>query len=275
MCKFTALTLALLALLALVFPVHAARPAADGLTFQNPSLRLAFVANDSGTGVARHASQQVCPPSTTTYTLHVESAGGATDRQITINVTAPARSFTFSPKSGPAGSEVNLYLSTPANQLVVYFAGRMLPKKVSPDGKTVTITIPGDASGSGYFELQWDGQTIKAAEPFVVTSPTAQGDLILEDVFLSTGGEMILRVAQSPTGKLSGSFQYDVAVMAAGQWVLVTQGSFQIPTGSQAFWTGYKPQSAGGTTRSYRIRIDPNNLIPETNNGNNEMIKVF
>jgi hypothetical protein len=101
----------------------------------------------NGAGVAGHATQQVCPPSTATYTLHVEYAGGATDRQITINVTAPARSFTFSPKSGPAGSEVHLYLSVPANQLVVYFAGRMLPKQMSP--ATPAAAATSSCSGTG------------------------------------------------------------------------------------------------------------------------------
>jgi hypothetical protein len=114
---------------------------------------------------------------------------------------------------------------------------------------------------------------VKASEPFVVTPPAAQGDLILEDVFLSTQGEIILRVAQSPTGKLSGTFQYRVEAVATG--VIMVQGSFQIPTGSQAFWTGYKQPSPGGTGGQYRIRIDPNNLIPETNENNNELIRTL
>jgi hypothetical protein len=40
-----------------------------------------------GAGVVGHGSKQVCPGSTTTYTLHVEHAAGATDRTVTINVT--------------------------------------------------------------------------------------------------------------------------------------------------------------------------------------------
>jgi len=41
----------------------------------------------NGAGVAGHAAQQVCPPSTATYTLRVEYAGGVTEKQVTITVT--------------------------------------------------------------------------------------------------------------------------------------------------------------------------------------------
>ncbi len=41
----------------------------------------------NGAGVAGHAAQQVCPSSTTTYTLRVEHAGGVTEKQVTITVT--------------------------------------------------------------------------------------------------------------------------------------------------------------------------------------------
>ena len=42
-----------------------------------------------GAGVTGHGSKQVCPPSTTTYTLHVvKMDGSATDRQVTIAVNA-------------------------------------------------------------------------------------------------------------------------------------------------------------------------------------------
>jgi hypothetical protein len=43
----------------------------------------------NGQGVAGQGSQQVCPASTTTYTLRVEAAGGNVDRGVTVEVTAP------------------------------------------------------------------------------------------------------------------------------------------------------------------------------------------
>jgi hypothetical protein len=78
----------------------------------------------------------------------------------------PPLSFTFSPKSGPGGTEVQLYLSAPL-QVEVFYNGRLLPKKVSPDGKTLTVTIPAGAA-SGYFALRWDGQSVKTSEQFIV-----------------------------------------------------------------------------------------------------------
>jgi subtilase family serine protease len=53
--------------------------------------------------------------------------------------------------------------------------------------------------------------------------------------------------------------------------VLVRQGSFTVPTGSQAFWTGYTA-SPGVTLEA---RIDSNNQIPETNENNNAITKSF
>ncbi|MBU0490864.1 MAG: hypothetical protein KKB13_03350 [Chloroflexi bacterium] len=178
---------------------------------------------------------------------------------------APPLTFTFSPQSGPAGSDVKLYLSAPVQPVTVYYNGQVLPKRVLDGGQTLEVTIPGNASGSGYFELQWDGQSVKASEPFTVTPPPAQGDLILEDVFLSADGRVILRVAQSPSDALSGSFGYRVVAQATN--VIVAQGSFAIPSGGQALWTDYKP---GGQV-TLIVRIDPGNLIPETNEDNNAM----
>ncbi len=93
--------------------------------------------------------------------------------------------------------------------------------------------------------------------------PPAAGDLILLEFFQSTGGEIIMRVANQPAASLSGSFQY--AVFADG--VQVRTGTCSIPTGSAACWTGYVVSG----TQSIRSVIDPNNLIPETNEGNNQI----
>ncbi len=43
----------------------------------------------NGQGVAGQGSQQVCPVSTTTYSLHVEAPGGNVERSVTVEVTAP------------------------------------------------------------------------------------------------------------------------------------------------------------------------------------------
>jgi len=107
-------------------------------------------------------------------------------------------------------------------------------------------------------------------ESFKAAAPPAQGDLVLEDAFMSADGtQLILRVANSPSGSLSGSFGYQVVATTTS--VIVKSGSFTIPTGSQAFWTGYKPSSGVGL----KITIDPDNKISETNENNNSMTKTF
>jgi hypothetical protein len=91
--------------------------------------------------------------------------------QPTPTNTPVALTFTFSPTNGPAGSDVELYLSA-AVQVEVYYEGRVLPKRVLAEGRTLRVTIPGDAV-SGYFELRWDGQSVRATEQFSVTPTSA------------------------------------------------------------------------------------------------------
>ena len=111
----------------------------------------------------------------------VTNSAGSASATIHIKYDLPAQptettqtvSFTFDPKSGPAGTEVKLNLSASIDSPVeTYYNGQKLSwyiftKTASPDGKTLTETIPVGAS-SGYFELKYDGKSIKAAEQFTV-----------------------------------------------------------------------------------------------------------
>ncbi|MHC4622163.1 MAG: hypothetical protein ACYTEQ_30880 [Planctomycetota bacterium] len=74
--------------------------------------------------------------------------------------------FTVSPNAARRGGEVLLHLSE-AKSVVVYYNGRTLPKKVSRNGKVLTVTIPGDAK-SGFFELTWNGHSVRAPQEFIV-----------------------------------------------------------------------------------------------------------
>jgi hypothetical protein len=62
----------------------------------------------------------------------------------------------------------------------VYFNGRSLPKKTSPDGKIITVAVPGDNEfGSWYFELKYNGQMIQSQNRLEVIpsfGSQAQGD---------------------------------------------------------------------------------------------------
>jgi hypothetical protein len=107
------------------------------------------------------------------------------------------------------------------------------------------------------------GSTRTKSVTITVNPATPAGDLILQDVFLTTSSEVVVRAAM--TGSLSGSFQY--RVFAGGQRVAL--GSWNVPVGSQAFYTGYFVSG----TQTIRAVIDSNNDIPETNEGNNEMTK--
>jgi hypothetical protein len=119
---------------------------------------------------AMPCTYQVTPAATTTYTLRAVNAAGTDTKTVTVNVTSPL-TFTFSPTSGNPGSEVELYLSRPVEGVTVYFGGRVLPKRVLDGGSRLRVTIPGDAS-SDYFELQWDGQSVRASQQFTVTAPS-------------------------------------------------------------------------------------------------------
>jgi len=91
-------------------------------------------------------------------------------------------------------------------------------------------------------------------------------DLVLEDVFLSTQGEVIARVANQPAGGFNGSVTYQV--FADG--VLVATRSEGIPHGSQAFWSGYKVVGQ----QSIRVVLDSGGAYWEANEGNNEKTKT-
>jgi hypothetical protein len=98
--------------------------------------------------------------------------------------------------------------------------------------------------------------------------PLASGDLALENIFLSTGGQVILTVANVPSGSLSGKFDYQV--FANGNLV-VSATNQTIPAGSQAWWTGY---IVTGDNVSIRAVLDPNNKLLETNKADNTMTKT-
>ena len=99
---------------------------------------------------------------------------------------------------------------------------------------------------------------------FVPIFPT--NDLVLEDVFLSTQGEVIARVANQPTGGFNGSVTYQV--FADG--VLVATRSEGIPHGSQAFWSGYTVVGQ----QTIRVVLDSGGAWWEANEGNNEKTKT-
>jgi len=137
---------------------------------------------------------------TATTTATTTAATTAATRE-----TTPPLSFTFNPKLGPGGTEVKLSLSAPVTSpmivsMIVYYNNKALPKSISADSKTLTVTIPVGAS-SGFFMLEYDdGKRIQAAEKFTVTAPP-QADLVITSIIpASTTGEGNIYVAIKNVG---------------------------------------------------------------------------
>jgi hypothetical protein len=99
--------------------------------------------------------------------------------------------------------------------------------------------------------------------PMVQVFPLlADGDVELQDVFLSAGGEVIARVSVNPGGSLTGNVTYKV-------WVdgdLKTTKTETLPFGSMAYWSGVVVSG----THDVKVKVDAGNAITETDEGNNE-----
>ncbi len=96
--------------------------------------------------------------------------------------------------------------------------------------------------------------------------PIAFGDVYIEDVFLSAGGEIVARIAIS--GTISGSFKYSVYVDGNLQ---VTKTD-TLPVGSQAYYSGVVlPPDIFDQTDAVKVVVDPANALLETDEGNNQM----
>jgi hypothetical protein len=87
--------------------------------------------------------------------------------RFTVDKPRPDVEFTFAPPAGRRGSEVTLTLTPPRQDVMVYFDGRPLPKKVLARGRRIVITIPSDAR-TGYFELELKGRRYRANQVFRV-----------------------------------------------------------------------------------------------------------
>jgi hypothetical protein len=109
-----------------------------------------------------------------------------------------------------------------------------------------------------------DSQFAIGTMMFVVTLslPEAQGDIVLQSIFLSSGGEILVRVAVSPSGSLSGNVQYKVWVDGS-QIATISQA---LPTGSMVYWTGHTISG----NHDVKVRLDSNGAFWETDETNNE-----
>jgi hypothetical protein len=74
---------------------------------------------------------------------------------------AAALTVTLSTTTAARGNEINIYVNPARAPLIVYYRGRVLPKKTDASGTVLTVTIPADAV-SGHFEVEWAGQRFRS-----------------------------------------------------------------------------------------------------------------
>jgi len=160
----------------------------------------AEITEETTTATTAKTTTATTAATTATTTATTTAATTVATTAATTADTTPPVSFTFTPKSGPGGTDVKLNLSAPVGtSATVYYNGQALPKSISADSKTFTVTIPVGAS-SGYFELKWDGKNVKASEKFIVTAPP-QADLVITSIIpASTTGEGNIYVAIKNVG---------------------------------------------------------------------------
>jgi hypothetical protein len=137
---------------------------------------------------------------------------------------------------------------------------------IKPD-KTTTYTLA--ATGCGGTVTKQVTITVNPSSGILPLLPVMpllplipKGDVIVQDVFLSTQNEVIARIAVEPSGSLTGSYTWKVFANGAQ----VAQHSFTLPTGSQAYWSGYKVSG----TQTIRVVVE----IADLNLGNNEATKT-
>ena len=115
------------------------------------------------TRLLRNSCVVVIPPGVPSGRMTMESHGRRTVSRMafTVEQPRPEVAFTFSPQTARRGNEVTLQLTPGRQSVTVFFNGRPLPKKVLAGGRTLVVTVPGDAR-SGYFELEYNGRRYRA-----------------------------------------------------------------------------------------------------------------
>ncbi len=90
------------------------------------------------------------------------------------------------------------------------------------------------------------------------------GDISLDDVFVTTDGEVVARISTS--GSTSGGFQYKVYVDGSLQATI----NDTLPAGSQLYYSGVILfPNIFDNTNSVKVVVDPSNNIAELNEDNN------
>jgi hypothetical protein len=132
------------------------------------------------------------------------------------------------------------------------------PTPIIPPTNTPAPTIAPSITPTGSFVLP-----LLPLFPLLIL-----GDIKIQEVFLSTGGEIVLRIAVDPSGSLSGLFKYKVWVDGS----LQANNADTLPSGSAAFYSGVVPAfSIFDPNVDVHVKVDSADAIAENNEGNNEL----
>jgi hypothetical protein len=108
------------------------------------------------------------------YVISLEGKAYLDNPRLSISIPNPLKTqliypfdFTFAPKWAKPGEDVQIKMSQPNQGVMVCFNGSPLPKKTLPDGKTIIVTVPGNAN-SGYFELKYGKTRYRSSEQLIV-----------------------------------------------------------------------------------------------------------
>jgi pSer/pThr/pTyr-binding forkhead associated (FHA) protein len=245
-------------------------------------------------GVGTPGSQTVCPAETTTYVLTASGPGGTTTASATVTVSGvlpdlTVESITFDPSLPVRGqdTQVRITIRNAGPGMAGAFnwswaAGSGADfggwsGNLNPSETTVVTALwnpaAAHASLSTTARVDTDNEVPETNEGNNELSVTVQvveppfGDLVLQEFFLATDGQVLLRVS-NPGGRIiAPRFNYDLyeenSLAKSG-----TEGT--PPIGSQAFWTEYSPIGE----RTIRVVIDPEDLITEADEGNNELTLI-
>ena len=203
------------------------------------------------------------PGATFTKTWRLQNSGSCTwttgyvllfDNGDQMNAPA-TKSFTTG--SVAPGSTVDISVDLTAPTTPGTYQGNF--KLRSPDN--IVFGINADGQGPFWVKIVVASPTATPTATATATTVPA-GDLSIIEVIMLTNFEVAVRVSTSPTGSLSGNYQY--TVYSGGSQV--KQGSCAVPTGSNLCSTGHIVSGV----ESIQVVIDSNNTISETNESNND-----
>lgn len=245
-------------------------------------------------GVGTPGSQLVCPAETTTYVLTASGPGGTTTASAVVTVSGVlpdlmVESITFdaSPPVLGQDTQVRITIRNAGPGMAgafnwawgaasgADFGGRFGGLNPSETAVVTALWNPSGAHASLSTTARVDTgnevpETNEGNNELSVTVQVIEpplGDLVLQEFFLATDGQVLLRVS-NPGGRIiAQKFNYE---LYEDDSLVKSRTEDTPPIGSQAFWTEYSPVGE----RTIRAVIDPEDLIAEVDEGNNELTLI-